>query len=877
VAAPIDFAGLAAALLARVDSLLPIWLPGGRFDGNEYKCGDLSGGKGDSLSVNTKTGAWADFANDGDRGGDLTSLYAAIRGMNNAQAARALMVELGWEREAVQTPASPGARHARDVAASASQAADGPPEPPIADDERPSKKRNDSDWHPIVPVPANTPEPTFKHWHRGLPSRTWEYRFEGELFGYVCRYDTSDGGKEILPHTWCEDASDGRGTRRWHFKQWDDPRPLYVPATLLSGDSSLPVVIVEGEKCAEAGHKLLGHEFRFVSWPGGGKAWAKARWGWLLGRTVYLWPDADAKRQRLSREEREAGVDAQSKPLQPLERQPGWQTMVGIGSHLMADQGCTVYMCKIPAPGDVSDGWDIADAIEQGWDAATVRGFIRGAYEFVPPDDAVRAKAAALPPLGSAGAGQEDDLSQAWRIKLLTSKSGATVAVRENVVLALDGIPDKGIPGIAEVQGVIAYNEFTNDIVKLKDTPWGTPAGTWDEVDELLMGEWLVREHWLPPMPRGTLEEGMRMVAYRHRYHPVREYLAGLEWDGEPRLATWLRRCCLEEDEFDDRDPLQQFLARAGTWFLMGMCTRVMEPVKLGGETRQGPGTKFDYMLILEGAQGLGKSTLFRVLAGEWFADTGLVLGDKDSYQQLQGRWLYEMGELDAMGKADITKVKGYLASTNDYYRGSFDKRASDHPRQVVFGGTTNEDHYLADSSGNRRFWPVRVTRQVDLKWLRENRDQLFAEAVQRVLAGKRMHPTPDEERELFVPQQKQRAVEGAIESAVNRFLNEPPTSHGREDGTLLQEVTLVELLGKVGIGLEKLGPGRFHEKQAAAALRGMGWVEARSSRPGRPRVYKRPSEQPAPAMLAGRASDSQSFNGPTQGNSKEGADGCPF
>ena len=90
---------------------------------------------------------------------------------------------------------------------------------------------------------------------------------------------------------------------------------------------------------------------------------------------------------------------------------------------------------------------------------------------------------------------------------------------------------------------MIAFNEFTNDVVKLKDTPWGTPAGVWDEVDELEMGNWLTRQHWLPSMPRGTLEEAVAMVAKRHRFHPVREQLEALrgKWDGTKRLGTWLR------------------------------------------------------------------------------------------------------------------------------------------------------------------------------------------------------------------------------------------------------------------------------------------------------------------------------------------------
>lgn len=867
---PIDFASLASALLDRAKTMVPQWLPGGQMRGHEYVCADLSGGTGSSLSVNLTTGMWADFSSDQDRGGDLISLYAATRGLNNGQAARELMRDLGWERPAGSTPREP-ARAPTDR-----------PDPPwteeapaaAADSKQDKRSRK---WRPVVPVPASAPACDFWHWHYKNPDCTWPYEFEGQLYGHVARFRTSDGGKEVMPYTWCVDESDGRGTMRWHCMQFPEPRPLYVPATLLSGDpGNVPVVLVEGEKCALAGHMLLGGEFDFVSWPGGGNAWSKASWGWLLGRTVYLWPDCDAKRRKVSREERESNVDPASKDLLPETMQPGMKAMVNIGSLLVADQACTVFMCPVPAPGAVSDGWDIADAIAQGWDAEQVRAFIRGAHAFVAPDDAARAKARAAETISTpsrAGAAKDEGL-QEWRAALIQSASGAVKAVRENVVLALDGVPahdsmgvpQRGITGIAEAQGVIAFNEFTNDVVKLKPAPWGTPAGVWDEVDDLLMGEWLTREHWLPSMPRGTLEEAVRMVAYRHRYHPVRAEFEALRgrWDGIARLRLWLRRCCLVEDEWDERDPLQQYLSRVGTWLVMAICARVITP-----------GCKFDYMVIFEGAQGVGKSTLARVLGGDYYADTGLVLGDKDSFQNLQGISVYEMGELDALNKSEVTKVKQFISSMKDRFRASFDRRSKDYPRQCVFIGTTNEDHYLTDPTGNRRMWPVRVTRQIDLEWLRANREQMFAEAMHHLDAGERFYPNAKEQRELFEPQQQQRAVENAIESAIARYLYDErqSVSPTGENGTLVNEVTLIGLLGKIGIGLEKLGPGRFHEKQAASALRRLGWTEARSSDPGRPRVYRRP--QPA---SEGASGSSRLVNGADAAPSTtRGSDDCPF
>ncbi|NNM65957.1 MAG: hypothetical protein HKL99_15360 [Burkholderiales bacterium] len=819
-----DFASLAGALLHQADGLLAQWLPGGVVRGHEYVCASIAGGAGRSLSVNLKTGQWADFSADL-KGGDLISLYGAIHGLNNGQAARELAAQLGFDSSIPAPPPGLTPGHA-------------------------AAKRK-SMWRPVVPVPEHAPPPDFKHWHYTAPHATWAYRRDGVLYGHVVRFTTGDGGKEVLPLTWCVDEGDNRGTMRWHWKQWEEPRPLYLAAGALRG---LPVVLVEGEKCAQAGHALLGDVFDFVSWPGGSKAWNKCDWSWLAGATVMLWPDADSKRVPLTPAERDGGTDPESKPYFPARKQPGMAAMVGIGTILQATQRCSVTICPIPAPGQVADGWDIADAIVEGWDAARVRAFLESAKPFVVDDGAaardVGQARASSSGLATAGAGHDD---RAWRAHLLTNDKGAIKAVRENVVLAMEGLPQIGVAGASGGGGVIGFNEFTNDVIKLRDAPWNSPAGAWSEVDELKMGEWLVRHHHMPSMPRGALEESVRVIAFNNRFHPVRQYLQGLRWDGVARLETWLMRACMDEDEWDiQRNRLHAYLARVGTWFIQGMCARVMQP-----------GVKFDWMLILEGRQGMRKSTLLHTLAGDYFADTGLVLGDKDSYQQLQGRWLYEFAELDSFGKAEVTKIKSFVASASDYFRASFDRRARDYPRQVVFGGSTNEDHYLTDPTGNRRFWPVRVEKVVDIDWVSSVRDQLFAEAMVRVAKGKRMYPSPDEERDLFEPQQQLRAVENAIEVSIGRYF------YDNTDGQIISETTLVELLGKIGIGVEKLGPGRYHEKQAAAALRRLGWEEGRSSRPGRPRVYRRPGAGEAGASLR---------NGPTRAQEPEGAESdCPF
>jgi putative DNA primase/helicase len=872
---PIDFAGLAHALLQRADTLVPEWLPGGEIRGHEYVCADLGGGKGGSLSVNLNSGVWADFGgDDSDRGGDLISLYAAVHGMDQGSAARELMERMGMARVGVQAPAVrvPSVPVGADVR---------PAPPPEGDAPKPERRK--SQWRPIVPVPKDAPACDFWHWEYKHVEASWAYEFEGVLYGHVARFRTSDGGKEVVPYTWCVDESDERGTRRWHQKQWDLPRPLFVPSTLLSGDpSTIPVVLVEGEKCALAGHQLLGHEFDFVSWPGGGNAWDKAAWGWLMGRTVIMWPDADAKRVRLTPTERKGGVDAASKPLLPEAKQPGMKAMVQIGSLLMADQGCTVMLCAVPAPETTpNDGWDIADAIDGGWTVEQVRDFIRGARAFVAPTDALPATAG-KPTRSSAGANTgsgDDEPDLRWRACLLTTQKGATLAVRDNLVLALDGIPSSGVPGIEEVQGVIAFNEFTNDVMKLKTPPWGGRAGVWEEQDELEMGNWLTREHWLPSMPRSTLEEAVLMVAKRHRFHPVRDRLERLRgtWDREKRLDKWLRRACQLDDEVDA--DTEAYLSRVGTWLLMAMCARVLPEKKEGSRVVCGPGTKFDYMVIFEGAQGSRKSTLASVLGWEYSADTGIVIGDKDSYQNLQGVWMYEWGELDSLNRSEVTRVKMFVSSAKDRFRASFDRRPKDYPRQVVFIGTTNEEHYLTDGTGNRRFWPVPVTREIDIAWVLANLDQMFAEALCYVDASERFYPTNAEQAKLFTPQQSERTVDNAIEAEITRMLysDDQKIVPGQKNLALVSEVGMPELLQRIGYTVDK--QTAVVMKNAGSAMRRLGWNTRRSSEAGRPRLYCRPATLPdalKPETRGSQGSISGSTR-PTQGEQAGADDDPPF
>jgi predicted P-loop ATPase len=157
---------------------------------------------------------------------------------------------------------------------------------------------------------------------------------------------------------------------------------------------------------------------------------------------------------------------------------------------------------------------------------------------------------------------------------------------------------------------------------------------------------------------------------------------------------------------------------------------------------------------VLEGPQGKGKSTALAIMGGDWFGDTDLDLAHKDSMSALRGKLIYEIAELGALARSEEKRQKSFLSRRQDEYRPVYGRREIKAPRQVVFGGSTNEFEWNKDPTGGRRFWPVECMGEFDLDGLRQVRDQLFAEALQAVLAGERCYPTPEEQKEIFDLQQ---------------------------------------------------------------------------------------------------------------------------
>jgi putative DNA primase/helicase len=235
-----------------------------------------------------------------------------------------------------------------------------------------------------------------------------------------------------------------------------------------------------------------------------------------------------------------------------------------------------------------------------------------------------------------------------------------------------------------------------------------------------------------------------------------------------------------------------------------------------------------DTIPILEGLQSARKSTIVEVLAGDWFADTPIPLGEKDAYQVLRGVWIYELAELAAFKGRDATRIKSFASGRTDHYRPSYEPRARSVPRQCIFVGTTNEAHYLVDPTGARRFWPVKVTR-IDFEAARRDRDQLWAEARVRIEQGEPWWPT----RELEVQgagEQEDRFEGDPWEAPLARWLAYPvririDVQDRRHEEPLdpTEGFTMAEILS-LGVGLPVERQGKAEQARATAILRRLGW-----------------------------------------------------
>nr|MCR4708149.1 virulence-associated E family protein [Clostridiales bacterium] len=317
---------------------------------------------------------------------------------------------------------------------------------------------------------------------------------------------------------------------------------------------------------------------------------------------------------------------------------------------------------------------------------------------------------------------EEED--ESWKGRLTYDRSGRIENTLQNLVMIL-----RSDPALRSIR----YNLLADCIEVTGELPWPRTSKYWRDADDSQLVAYVDRNYG--SFTARYHEIALEKVADDRGFHPIIDYLESLPpWDGECRVDTLLSEYLGAPDTPYTRAVMRKTLCAA--------VKRVYEP-----------GAKFDTMLVLNGPQGIGKSTLIARLAGEWFSDS-LSLGDtkdKTAAEKLQGYWILEIGELAGLRKAEVETLRSFLSRQNDIYRASFGRRVTPHPRQCVFFGTTNaETGYLRDITGNRRFWPVKTTSKSGAhSWDLDQDmiDQIWAETLHYYREGEPLFLTAEIER----------------------------------------------------------------------------------------------------------------------------------
>lgn len=458
-------------------------------------------------------------------------------------------------------------------------------------------------------------------------------------------------------------------------------------------------------------------------------------------------------------------------------------------------------------------------------------------------DAAIKEKRSKLKPGGRASSGVPDGGSalaerweDRWESRLLRTNTGAPCANLANAMIALRHAP--------EWKDMLWRDDFAEWTITRAQPPIPAPPGKWTNLHDILTTNWM-QEHGID-VPLQITGLAVEAVAHDQHCHPPREYISALKWDGEFRLSKWLVTYlggvasepvpdCFTLNADGERVPVTgpdgkprqatPYIEAVGEKWLISAIARIFDP-----------GCKADCALVLEGEQGLKKSSALKVIGGEWFTDELDAFGSKDSKMQTHGKWIIEIGELASISKSEVEDVKSFMSRQEERYRPPYAGRLTEVPRQCIFAGTANNSNYLKDDSGNRRFWPV-FCQRIDLEALRRDRDQLLAEAKFRYDEGATWWLDVPEVRAQAEGEQSARFLEDPWDERIKHYLRwELP-----EDG---KETTIAKVM-QVSLGIEIARQTRADGGRVASILRVNGWHKVRkgSRKEEREYVYRPKAE----------------------------------
>lgn len=387
-----------------------------------------------------------------------------------------------------------------------------------------------------------------------------------------------------------------------------------------------------------------------------------------------------------------------------------------------------------------------------------------------------------------------------WKTKLIGTKKGGPKPIVANILIGFRDAP--------EFASALAFDLLRQRTIVRKPMPWQNGLyradQDWTDMDDVHAASWF--QHEGITIKPTQIAEVAEAVARERQFHPVLDYLNRCEWDGTLRLEEWISRYLGAEDT--------PYIRAVAKRWLISAVARVMQP-----------GCKADCCPILEGAQGIKKSTALKVLSQPWFSDEIAEFGTKDASMQVAGVWIMEIAELDAMGKAEVHKIKAFMSRTVDRFRPPYGRRLVEQARQCVFAGTVNSNDYLRDETGGRRFWPIACGR-IDTEGLAEARDQLWAEARAAFQADEPWWLDTPELLEQAKREQEARYQTDAWSKHISLYLI------GRTD------VSIAEVLAEA-IGLPKEKWGQIEQNRIARCLKAMNWDRRRIRRPDWDREWR--------------------------------------
>jgi putative DNA primase/helicase len=626
-----NFQQLSHHLKPYLTTILADISPGGRQEGREYKASSIYGGQGDSFSFNLDTQKWADFATSDHQGGDIVSLYAAVKSMKQINAAHELAQQYGFKTEKNVT--------------------DNPP----------------SGIHP-------------KH---GKPEKLYVYKnTDSSYYMAVYRYKLAELNSK---------NKHKKHFSQWHFdyniKKWVAKKPpngyLLYNLDQIQAHPNKKIVICEGEKSAEAVSELLSSSIYIgTCWPGGSKNQNidNTNLTPLANRDVILWPDNDDE---------------------------GKQAMQHVAARI-AHLAKTITTIK-PDPAD-PDTFDAADLVALQQDHQFISDWLKKRATKLKSSSSevvstVSPRAADQPLQDTHPDYSEASAIIRWQEYNLQMKSQYKVFEHEeNVVRVLEKHPI--------IKSAYYFDEFENQYMSNFQNVKPERAGEL-EVTKLKM--LLQREFMFGQISTAAVKSALGFhLKSVPRKNFMAEQLSKLEWDKTARVDTFFMDIYGADDN--------EYNRAASRIFWLQLVNRITRP-----------GCKVDIMLILEGAQGIRKSTSLRTIATpDYFTEAGADISKKDFFIKLKSKMIVEFGELNTFSKADQNQLKEVITTQVDQYRDLFQPEDTPHPRTCVFVGTTNDKHYLKDETGARRYMPVEC-KSVDIDKLVALREQYFAEAYSRL------------------------------------------------------------------------------------------------------------------------------------------------